>query len=1095
MARPRPLLHTRTPRVTSAGPLPTHDASGRPLLRLQTLGATSILIGDLRFGTSAGTLFSLLLRMVGTPGMQVSAESLRASLWPDQMDARQRANLRQTLYKLRGYGVRISHATGMVVLDETQLLRTFSVERSAEFFARDVTHGLEPFGPYVPGFTVPWPALQEWIDEQRELVHAEVLSDQLRQRRDRADWSGAGALARWMLQFDPLNEEATLTIAECTALSGSKKEALALLDRYLDELGPMAGDIRLPAAMLRRRIAEPLSRGRLSFAPTERHFVGRATELAELTLAMRRARWHDGSAVLLHGPPGIGKSRLAHELEKVARIEGVRVMQASCRESDLLRPLSVFLDLVPELMHQPGALGCAPESLAALRRLLPVDRHVGSPAPTDSSGDTSVDASVDASIAASAPSVTASERVRAGDVPVIAREPMPMAASLRRAIIDVLAAVADERPMLLIVEDVHWIDDHSWDVLSDLIDRVQSLRVFVLLTSREPHARPQRPQRVPIGLLVQVVPPLSPESSLELSRAIGDDLSAPVSDELGAWFVRASEGIPLFLRALVNHWIETGEAGGVPPTLQGVIEQRLSQLSGDALRVLQTAALLGKWATVERVGRVLELELHRLLAATDQLSQIGALRATDPNLLDLHDLLATSVRASIAPMSGSILRNRIATALCAEGAFPTKSCEIQILDLYLGAREFDRAGEFCLSAARTLLDIHQPHRALAVCFHSRRRIAGIETNSEFKTTLRDALYSSGQYARLLADFQWRTIAPDIDQSWDHDNARDVVRMVEIADRAMFVGDFADLCGRGLMIARAPSIDPRLRLRAATAVVRASAMGVSRDLPQAAYATAQQVLRSVEPPAGYVDEIEMYFHTPFGSFDAATAAAERLIESAHNRSTPSDTVRVLGDCAFALMCAGSTERATAIFEKTHRLALQHGINTRASAALFNLSVIAINSKATLESRRLAQDELTIARLSPDPFLEALAYRNIARIALLSGEAHEAKEAYAASILEHEVAVHPKWRAFDSALQLGIAVACCDAPRIAQILPTSLLELDLHAESLGQDFLASRVALALRTLGRDEESQQRLQRYVTSERREAYPAPWFLLTTTE
>jgi hypothetical protein len=171
-------------------------------------------------------------------------------------------------------------------------------------------------------------------------------------------------------------------------------------------------------------------------------------------------------------------------------------------------------------------------------------------------------------------------------------------------------------------------------------------------------------------------------------------------------------------------------------------------------------------------------------------------------------------------------------------------------------------------------------------------------------------------------------------------------------------------------------------------------------------------------------------------------------------------------------------------------LQHGIHTRASAALFNRSVIAINAKALGESRTLALEELRVARLSPDPFLEALAHRNIARIAILSGDRPEAEEAYAASVLEHEVAVHPKWRAFGSALQLGIAVASGDASRIAQLLPSSLLELDLHAESLGQDFLASRVALALRLLGREAESQQRLTRYVTSERREAYPAPWFL-----
>jgi hypothetical protein len=231
--------------------------------------------------------------------------------------------------------------------------------------------GHEPFGPYLPGFAVPWPEFQAWIDEQREAVHADVrrvLADQLRRRKERADWGGADALARWLLQFDPLNEEATLTIAECTALSGSKHEALAILDRFLAELGPCAGDLRLQATLLRRRIAEPAARSRLSFAATERHFVGREQELAELTMAMRRARWHDGSAVLLHGAPGIGKTRLTHELEKVATIEGVRVAHASCRESDLLRPMSVFMDLVPDLMNRPGALGCSPESLATLRR-------------------------------------------------------------------------------------------------------------------------------------------------------------------------------------------------------------------------------------------------------------------------------------------------------------------------------------------------------------------------------------------------------------------------------------------------------------------------------------------------------------------------------------------------------------------------------------------------------------------------------------------------------------------------------------------------------------------------------------------------------
>ena len=86
------------------------------------------------------------------------------------------------------------------------------------------------------------------------------------------------------------------------------------------------------------------------------------------------ARWHDGSATLLHGTAGIGKSRLAHELEKVATIEGVTIARAACRESDTQRSLAVFLDVLPELLVMPGALGAAPESLSALRRLVPSER-------------------------------------------------------------------------------------------------------------------------------------------------------------------------------------------------------------------------------------------------------------------------------------------------------------------------------------------------------------------------------------------------------------------------------------------------------------------------------------------------------------------------------------------------------------------------------------------------------------------------------------------------------------------------------------------------------------------------------------------------
>jgi hypothetical protein len=106
---------------------------------------------------------------------------------------------------------------------------------------------------------------------------------------------------------------------------------------------------------------------------------------------------------------------------------------------------------------------------------------------------------------------------------------------------------------------------------------------------------------------VRAVPPLADAAAHALARAIGEDLGAPVDDALGDWFVRASEGVPLYLRSLVTHWIETGEAGGVPPTLAAVIEQRLDRLSEEALRTLQAITLLGAHASLAELQATLEV--------------------------------------------------------------------------------------------------------------------------------------------------------------------------------------------------------------------------------------------------------------------------------------------------------------------------------------------------------------------------------------------------------------------------------------------------------------------------------------------------------
>src|SRR5688572_6002275 len=118
---------------------------------------------------------------------------------------------------------------------------------------------------------------------------------------------------------------ATLTLAEATAvLSGNRAEAMAILDRYMDEVGSEPNQrLALSASVLRRRISERFVEQRYA-APPEPPFVGREDVLQLLVEKMQEAVAGRSSIVYLWGEAGIGKTRLLEELAKVAHVQGVR---------------------------------------------------------------------------------------------------------------------------------------------------------------------------------------------------------------------------------------------------------------------------------------------------------------------------------------------------------------------------------------------------------------------------------------------------------------------------------------------------------------------------------------------------------------------------------------------------------------------------------------------------------------------------------------------------------------------------------------------------------------------------------------------------
>src|SRR5437868_13495845 len=102
-----------------------------------------------------------------------------------------------------------------------------------------------------------------------------------------------------------------------------------------------------------------------------------------LTTLLGAARDSNGRCCLVWGDPGIGKSRLCAELSLVAELQGVHVRTIACRRGDPHRPLSAFVELVPQLLQMRGALGCSPQAIADLARLTQFEIKVGRPRELD----------------------------------------------------------------------------------------------------------------------------------------------------------------------------------------------------------------------------------------------------------------------------------------------------------------------------------------------------------------------------------------------------------------------------------------------------------------------------------------------------------------------------------------------------------------------------------------------------------------------------------------------------------------------------------------------------------------------------------------
>ena len=644
------------------------------MIHLRVIGESSIEIGETKIGPDSELLFSLLLYLIAERGRPVPRERLIEFFWPRVESKKARHCLRQAIYALRTRKVPIE-VRGRGLFLPTDVAATDYEAASVGEAPSNASALTEVLLGYSALQTTP--DFRRWLEEFRGKVFRMIATralEALGLAQAQGEWQRAGALAEICLAVDPLNERATLARAEAAALSGNRHAALKVLDEYLSEMGADE-DLRLQAATVRRRIAR---RVREVEGASSTELVGRSEQTAWLRMAAAQARGGHGLTLYLHGPAGIGKTRVVTALAEHLALEGTRHIRIACHSNAGGRPLGMLTRLIPELLEQPGALGCSPTGLGLLRRVY---------AQTADGDD----------IAKSFP------------------DPQLLFAALCSSLRDLLDSIASEKPLVLVLEDVHWLDPLSEEIIAEVASSNSERALLLVMTSRTALAARLAHAIDFRQLQTCALPPLSDADARTyvacVCRNHGIAMSAASLDTV----VRLGCGNPFFLGELVTHWRSSRDLSRLPGSVEAVLAVRLRDLSEAALRTLQLLALICRPVALEVIEGALRFESWNLLSCLDELQQ-AELIATAHGCWELkHDLLAAAALRGLEPGTRQLLHRRIAEQVYANSARGNDAHSLfEAATHWHSAGDAEMARRLAIECAQHLVSVGLPNEAASV---------------------------------------------------------------------------------------------------------------------------------------------------------------------------------------------------------------------------------------------------------------------------------------------------------------------------------------------------------------------------------------------
>ncbi|QRN82602.1 tetratricopeptide repeat protein [Chloroflexota bacterium] len=681
------------------------------LLRIHLLGHFEISVSGR--GLSAQDWQSQQTQTIGkilftNRGKVVTGEQLIEILWPNEPVESARRRLHVRISQLRSLLqdnkslIQTVHGGYLFQPDETCCL-------DVEQFQAHLAEGarLQEQGQQIEAIGV--------LEQARELYRGDLLAEDLY-----ADWTYhqrealretfitllielsecyaqqgryrlAIARTRQALAKDPLRETIYVRLMLYHYYAGERNQSLRVYDQckqmLIGELGvdPLKSTVDLYNKIQKGnlwkaddglRYPPPIYEGRLfevPYALTEIPLVGRDREYAWLV-----SQWQDPDKhiILLEGEAGIGKSRLVNRFTEYVDKQSIRTLKVQLPSSEH-RPTAAIVSALQEMLTESVVNKLHPDTLAALAILIPEihDRVDG--------------------IAELTPLLPNGEQQR-----------------LKQAINDLSAACAG-LPTLIIVDDAQRLSSTAVDLLTQL-----SKTFRVLLSYRSEDTPPDHPLRTafgPAGLTLRSL-------ALKDIQSLITHLSGRQHPVLSKQIHTQSEGVPLFVVALLQHMFETGylfinssdewevtsaEAPALPVTLRATIAARLNHLNPAQRRVFDFAALIDGEFNFDLLKSVTEQSEENLLTTVDIFLDAGLLiepRSLDkPDFMISHDYYAEVAYETIPAVRRRSMHHQVAKVMESLYAGQLESHAATLADHYHRAGKAEKTLHYATLASEQAL--------------------------------------------------------------------------------------------------------------------------------------------------------------------------------------------------------------------------------------------------------------------------------------------------------------------------------------------------------------------------------------------------------